>query len=92
LGQSLPGSERISPREPRIAREPPAQMLSQRKDPAQVEGAGRGVPSGAPGRAGHSHDRPPPVAQPPPQPRAGWGRNSGQAVPTPTRDGRMKPR
>jgi hypothetical protein len=92
LGHSFPRSEVISPREPRIASEPPAQMLSQRKDLAQEEGSGQGVPSVARGGAGHGHHRPSPVTQPPPQPLAGWGRNSGQAVPAPTREGRMKPR
>jgi hypothetical protein len=91
LGHSLPGSAGVSPREPRIAAEPAAQMPSQREDPAQEEGAGQGVPSGAPGGAGHGHHRSPPAAQPR-QLLAGWGRNSGQAVPALTREGRMKPR
>jgi hypothetical protein len=91
LGHSLPASEGFSPRQPRIAPEPPAQMLNQREDLAQEEGTVQGVPSGGPGSASPDHDRAPPAAQPPPQPPAGSGRKSGQAVPARTRDGRMDP-
>jgi hypothetical protein len=69
----LPPGEGFSPSEPRNAPEAPPQMMSQREHPAEEQGAGQGVPLGAPGGAGHDHDAAPPAAPPPPPPWAGPG-------------------
>jgi hypothetical protein len=74
LGHPRPGGEGFSPSEPRIAPEAPSQMMIQREDPAQEQGAGQGVPIRVPGGAGHDHDRaPPPAALPPSLAGSGGG-------------------
>jgi hypothetical protein len=72
-GHPLPGGAGFSPSEPRIAPEPSPQMMIQREDPTQEQGAGEGVPIAVPGGAPQGHDRAPPPAAPPPLAGSGEG-------------------